>query len=134
MDSVELNIIAIVAAVMVYHVMGAIWYSPLVLGPAWQRSIGITETGTGNSVSALATGTAGSVVAAIVLAVIVDWSGAEDAAAGSLVGLIIGAGLVGFALLLTLVYEQRSVTTFLIGFVYQVLGFAAMGAILGGWT
>ena len=45
-DLGQLNWLAVIVGALVYFALGALWYSPMFLGKAWQRSIGWDESRT----------------------------------------------------------------------------------------
>jgi hypothetical protein len=42
MDSISINILAVILAAIVAFVLGALWYSPILFGKIWQKEIGFT--------------------------------------------------------------------------------------------
>ena len=68
MELADLNPTAIALAAFVSGALGALWYSPVLLGPAWMRALGRGEDDLGPAAPALA----GSVVSCIVAACAVD--------------------------------------------------------------
>ena len=138
MEAVEFNWLAVLAAVIVAVVSGALWYSPLLFLNRWMELRGVTQESmqaSGAMSPALAVG--GSVVlnviAMVVLAMVVSWSGAATLVDGLAVGAIVGFGLVISMAARAILFEQQSLPLFALNNGYTLLVFLAGGAILGGW-
>ena len=123
---------AILVASFTGFVLGGLWYGPLFLKP-WLQASGMTmERGKAqNKLVVFGLAWLANLVAASGLRL---FMGAHH---GVLVGVQIGlAGALVFILTaLTVIYlfESRSLKLWLINGGYQLVNFAAMGAILGAW-
>ena len=123
---------AILVASFTGFVLGGLWYGPLFLKP-WLQASGMTmERGKAqNKLVVFGLAWLANLVAASGLRL---FMGAHH---GVLVGVHIGlAGALVFILTaLTVIYlfESRSLKLWLINGGYQLVNFAAMGAILGAW-
>jgi len=100
----------------------------------WQRLAGLTDEqmrqGGGPAV-ALVSQAVLTVITAIVLGVIVSWSGASNLVAGGVVGGILGLGIVVTESLKLVFFERRSFELFLINNGLSVIALLVMGAIIG---
>ena len=123
---------AILVASFTGFVLGGLWYGPLFLKP-WLQASGMTmERGKAqNKLVVFGLAWLANLVAASGLRL---FMGAHH---GVLVGVHVGlAGALVFILTaLTVIYlfESRSLKLWLINGGYQLVNFAAMGAILGAW-
>jgi hypothetical protein len=75
----------------------------------------------------------GAVISALVLAMIVDWAGADDAVVGLVVGLSVAGGLLVTDSVKRFVYERGPLELLAINNGYVLVGFGLMGAALGTW-
>ncbi len=131
----ELNYVAVVAAAVIYFVLGWVWYSSGVFGSAWLRELKLSPQDIKKEKMGICfLGTfLTEILAAAVLASVIKGSFALDAFAGANVGLLAGIGFVAPATLASYLYEDRSVKLFFITVGYHTVALMAMGAILGGW-
>ena len=113
--------------------LGAAWYSPALLGPAWARELG-------KSVEELepdAMAMVGSVVSCFVAATAIDWIVARTGATGAIEGLGIGAlagfGIVAMTMLSDALFSGWSRALYGIQLGYRAIYLMSMGAISGFW-
>jgi hypothetical protein len=132
---VEINWLAVVVGTIGYQVLGALWYGPL-FGSRWMAAMGY-ESGedvggedprVGYVLTAI-----GSLIAAIALAVLVDWIGAATPQTGLLVGLVAGIGFVATSALQAVPFEERPWPVYLLGVGYNVVALAGIGVLLAIW-
>ena len=129
MDAI--NYLAVLAATVAGMAIGALWYSPVVLGKQWMEAIGKTPEELGNPAQAMAGQLVATIVTAVVLAVVIAWSGSIGLVGGAIVGLIVWLGFVMTALLPSVLFEGRSTTLLAINASCQLVTYAVMGAIIG---
>lgn len=136
MDAVQLNWLAIAVAAVVVYVGGALWYS-LLFAKTWMGLSGVTDQRMAEGVTSPAVALAGEAVRTLitvtVLAVVVSWSGAGDAASGALVGAILCVGFVIGETSKLVLFEHRSFQLFLLNNAYNLLSLIVAGAILAVW-
>jgi hypothetical protein len=128
----DLNWIAVLVAALSGFVIGSLWYGPLFQKP-WMKFSGVTKEKAAQGNMPLIFGGAYvlNVGAAIGLALIIgDHSGW---ATGVHVGAFAGTFFVATAIGVVYLFEQRPIGLWLINAGYQIVNFAAMGAILGAW-
>lgn len=131
MDLSTLNWLAIIIAGVAYFFLGALWYSPLLLGNLFIRYRGEIDEG-GQPLEYLLTLVSG-LVAAAALAVIVRLAGAATFVDGLGVGLL---AAVGFALTTNLTFTIFSGPHKMLWAIYsgyKLVGFGLMGVILALW-
>jgi hypothetical protein len=129
----DFNWLAIIAATVAAFVLGGAWYAKSLFGSAWMQDVGLTEEDANNANMPKTFGGAFvlQLIAATVLASILG----PDSTwlSGVHTGLILGIGFVATAYGVTYLFEQRSLRLFMINAGYNVVLFAVMGAIIGGW-
>lgn len=129
----EVNILAVVISSVVYFLIGAIWYSPALLGKQWAHYRNLPEEFEPPSPSIYVLTFALQFIACFSLAIFV-----EAILLGATAKLITGAGLgaaagAGFILStagVTSIYDDDELGFFLINNVYHVVGLAVAGMII----
>ncbi len=129
MDSI--NYLAVLAATVAGMVVGALWYSPILLGKQWMAAIGKTPEELGNPAKAMAGQLVTTLIVAVVLAIVVAWSGRAGLIGGATVGLTVWLGFVLTALLPSVFFEGRPSNLVAINGSCQLVTYAVMGAIIG---
>lgn len=134
----KINYAAIVASALIYWVLGAIWYSPLLFAGKFialmrwtpEQLARIEAEGAG---AQIALAFVGSLVAAYVLAHIVRYTNAENATDGAKTGLWLWLGFIVTSNLNTVFFEFRPLGLYLINIGYHLVAFLSMGALLAVW-
>lgn len=130
----SLNVSAVLVAAIAMHMLGAIWYSPIMFAKAWMQACGLTEQQLAQA--NMAKLMLGTLLLCVLMAFnLAMFIGGTDVnwQLGALYGLLAGFGWVTLALLLLALYEQRSWRYVAINGGYLSLGFTLMGAIIGAW-
>jgi hypothetical protein len=129
MDFSDISWLGVVLAAVAFFAVGALWYGVL-FSRQWMRLTGVTESQARQSNLPLIYGVSAvlGLVAAIGLAAII---GAASAGSGLAIGLGVGALVVAPVLAVQVLYDRRPLTLWALNAGYYVLGFAAMGLILG---
>lgn len=126
----DVNWIAILLCGVSSMLLGALWYSPLLFGRAWQRGAGLTDDELARGNMALIYGLAFllSMVAATVFSHILGPHThlGEAVAAGAATGAFLVAG--SFAI--NYLFERRGIGQWLINGGYHTLQFALFGLVL----
>lgn len=130
----NMNWLAVIVAAVVYFILGALWYSPLLFAAPFLKYRGLSaeELNGGNSADYLLV-FVGALAAAAALALFVGAAGASSLLDGALVGIVAAAGL---ALTSTLTYTTFSGPHRMLWVLYsgyQLVGFALMGILLALW-
>lgn len=124
---------AVFFAAIAYMIIGAVWYSPFLLGKRWMKEAGLTRDKMASYSNALA----GSFVAAIlmgyVLAYVIAISHSTTAYYGALIGFWSWLGFVATTKILDVLYSGKSWTLFAIESGYLLVSLIAMGAIIGSY-
>jgi hypothetical protein len=141
LDSLDdLNWAAVGASLVAAFALGAVWFSPSVLGRFWARQVaaysGAAEadiTAAAARPAVLAKWLAGLAVAAVTLALTADAAGADSVADGVVLGLVLGGGLGATFSSWPPIFAGMPWGWWLVNNGAFLLMLAAMGAILGGW-
>ena len=134
MQSFPINWWAILIAVIAKQAVGALWYSPVRLGPAWCEVAGVSEKEMKEGlVKALIPDVIGAFVMAFVLVHAVHYAGAASLGEGAAVGFFNWLGFVAVATLGTVTFEKRPLKLYLINNAYWLIALLIMGAILAIW-
>jgi hypothetical protein len=126
----EINWIAVLVATLASFALGALWYSPVLFGKAWQREAGLTD-------EQLARGNKARIFGlTLVLAFLAAWNFANflgprpslalGLGAGASAGLLWVAGSMGINYL----FERKSFKLFAINGGFHTLQFAIIGLVL----
>lgn len=135
--ALQINFLAVVVAAVATFALGALWYSPVLLGKHWVVAHGYTSerieqmrrgAGRAYAISALC-----FLAMAAAVAVIVSYLDLHRPLQGLKLGLLLWAGF-AFPLGLTAnAYSDRRLSAFLIDAGYQLVYLLIMGAIIAAW-
>lgn len=127
----EISWIAVLLCGVATLLIGGVWYSPLLFARAWQRETGISEERLSHGSMAQRFGLTFLIGifagAAFALFIGNEMTVAQATAAGACAGIAWVAAAFGINYL----FEQRSLTLWLINGGYNALLFTAFGAIIG---
>ncbi len=127
----DINIWAILAAAVANMALGAIYYHPKVFGTQWMELSGFTMEDAAAPGPAYAFSAIGSVVSAVALSVIIVSFGADSWIQGIGMGALVGVGFIVPVMGSDAVFNKKPLSLFLLNVTYYVIGFIAMGAIIG---
>jgi hypothetical protein len=134
MQQIPMNGVALLVAAIIRLAVGALWYSPLAFGPAWRKTIGLTQDQVMRAMlRAIAVDLIGSLLMAFVLVHAVAYAGATTLLLGAAVGAFNWLGFVAVVLIATNVYEQRPLRSALITAGFNLVALVLMGALLAVW-
>ncbi|MGE0226675.1 MAG: DUF1761 domain-containing protein [Acetobacteraceae bacterium] len=135
MFAADINLIAVLVAVVVKFAIGAVWYAPPVFGTRWQELIGQTPERMKERMGrAMVTDLLMSLVTAVVLAHALRITGQQDLLGGAAAGFLAWLGFVAAPMRAAFVYEDRSIMLFTINVTYLLVSLVVMGAILGAMS
>ena len=134
----RINYLAVLVAAILYWVLGALWYSPLLFADRFialmrwtpQDIAAVQAAGTGKLV---AIAFVSSLVLAYVLAHFLRFARAENARDGVRTAFWLWLGFVITSTLETVLFENRALGLYLISNGYHLVGFLLMGALLAAW-
>ncbi|MGB1088685.1 MAG: DUF1761 domain-containing protein [Alphaproteobacteria bacterium] len=132
----SINYWGVLAAVVVNMAVGALWYSKLLFGPAWMKSVGLTEDDIKDGNKAMVFAGVLSVLIAFFMAVVLQWVGPPDHGGSGLgLGLIVGfamwLGFSGPTLFIHLIFHQGTGKQYLINGGNYLVAQTLMGGVLG---
>jgi hypothetical protein len=135
MNPNQINWLAVFAAALSMFLIGGLWYSPVLFGKVWLRANGFSQETLEKSGSKLRAFGGGFVLALIMAANLAFFLASPDTtlAWGITAGALAGAGWAAAGLAVVALFEQRPLAYILVNGGYLIVGFIAMGAILGGW-
>ena len=128
------NILAIVGVTVLHFVIGMLWYSPLVFGKLWMRSLGKTKKDMKKSGPAMIIHVVASLILVAVLAYFVSLGQATTAVDGATIGFWIWLGFIATTSLATYMFENRNMNLYYIYMFYQLIALVFGGAILAVWV
>ena len=132
-DLGDLNWLAVVVAAVAAYVLGAVYY--MALAKPWMAAAKLTREQIEGSDNKTAYGLAAlaSAIGAVVLAILIQATGAANAAEGLLVGIIVGIIVTGVGQIPNYAFQYRGAKLFVIDAGYPLLQMLLGGAILGAW-
>lgn len=136
MDFSNINFLAVLVAAIASFALGALWYTSILFGKAWQKELGYTDEylQSGNMPLTFGTSFVMMLLMALGMAGLLGAKGGEIGWAGGLqFGLLVGLFFAATSIAINYVYQRKSLKLWLIDAVYQVLIIGIMGAIIGAW-
>jgi hypothetical protein len=129
----DLNWLGVAVATLAWFVWSAIYYSlPPISGP-WRRAAGVTQEGDA-SLPVLFVATAVLYfITAVVIALLVQATGAQDAADGIMLGVALGIAFGAASALIEQMYEQKGSSYWLINGINAVVAWSIVASILAVW-
>ena len=137
MLGLSINPFAVVVSALAVFLIGALWYSPLVLGRQWVAAHGYTGEKLVEMRKSAAQSYAVSFLCYLLMGAVLSVLAGEAGVATARDGLRLGALCwVGFAATIGLtanLFSEKPLAAYLIDAGYQLVYLAVMGAIVGGW-
>lgn len=137
MEMVALNYFAVIVAGVAYFMLGGLWYSPILFAKPWMAALELSDADAERMQKgaglAYATSFIGSLVAAFVLAMFINYAEATSLGRGFITGFFVWLGFVATTSAPPYFYEDRPKKVYLIYAGYTLVGFLIMGAILAVW-
>lgn len=133
MEDFTVNWLAVLVAAISSFVVGAVWYSPVVVGKAWMKenNFKMEDLKGGNPVVMYGL----TFVLAFIIATNLAFflGGEAGLVMGMAYGGLAGLGWAAMAIGTIYIFERKSFRLWLIHAGYITVQFVAMGAILGAW-
>jgi len=135
----ELNWLAVLVGAVIYFVLGALWYSPMLFARPWQRSIGWDPERTPPQMSP-ATYVApllAYIVMAIAVGMLAKATGSDDVTDGLILGLVVGVGLSLAHTLVDATFDPNKPEPwvwFAINGSYHTIGLVIVAVIVSVWV
>ena len=128
----SVNLIVVLVAAVVAFVNGGIYYG-VIANPLTKLLGGVPEPGRPPTAGLIASFLT-TVVVAYVLAIFLNYAGAQSALAGAAFGLLAWIGFVITMSIGQAAFGWMSWTRLIVGAGASLLGYALMGAIIGAWA
>jgi Protein of unknown function (DUF1761) len=134
----ELNWLAVIVGAIIYFVLGALWYSPVLLGRPWQRSIGWDPERTPPEMSAVTyvVPLLAYIVMAVATGLLAAATGSDSLGEGVVLGLVTGIGFAAMHSLVDATFDPnkpRPWVWFAINATYHALGLMVVAIIVSVW-
>jgi len=128
-----INIFAIIVSIVVYWILGAIWFSAKIFGKPWTKALGRNIEDLGPDIKQVLGSFLANFVVVVLFAIILELIGSYDLVTALLIALLIGVGFIIPTDLYDVIFEDKNITAFLIDIGYHILGIIIVGLILGLW-
>jgi hypothetical protein len=132
--------LALIVASVGAYVVGAAWFAPSVLGTVWARDVARYSGTTTDDVARRAAEPAvlaqwflSVLVTALTIELVVQATGADGAAEGAVLALVLGAGVGAAFFSWPVVFARLPLRWWLLNSGAFALMLGAMGAVLGAW-
>lgn len=127
----------LIAAVMSF-IVGWVWFSQRLFGATWLREMGMTKAMTERAKKksmavTMAVGFVAQIVMAMVLAMVISTTGSVGVREGVVCAFWVWLGFVATISLGAVLWENKSMTFFLINVSYWLVALLLQGAIIGAW-
>jgi hypothetical protein len=133
MPSVEINWLAILAAVIINVVVGSLWYSGKLFGKQWQKVTGKRAGEMGNGALGYGITILSSLLQAFILVHFVRYAGAITAVHGAEAGFWLWLGFVAATSIVHHIFEGRPWRLWQINAGYFLVVLVINGALLAAW-
>jgi len=135
MERPRLNYIAVLVCAVIWWLVGAVWYSPVLFGSAWMQATGMTMEMASRMSPLLvyAMPLVAYLIACYVLAHAVVYAKAGTAGTGAMVGFWNWLGFIGAIMFVTVGFQNKPMTLWLIDAGYDLVGMLIGGIILAVW-
>ncbi|MBK7872631.1 MAG: DUF1761 domain-containing protein [Saprospiraceae bacterium] len=137
MDFSSINFLAVLVAGVASFALGALWYSPVLFGKAWQKELGYTDEylQSGNMGVTFGTSFVLMLIMSLGMAMLLPKIAGDtlSLSSGLTNGILIGLLFVGTSMGVNYLYQRKSFKLWAIDAIYQILFLGIMGMILGAW-
>ena len=130
----SVNWLAVLAATLLYFLLGALWYSPALFANTWMKLRNISEEDIGkpNPVIFLYSFVL-QFIAVVTLALFIVAMGISQALHGAIIGFGAGAGILFTLAGTTGIFSETPLALHLVDNGYHVVGLMLAGLIIGWW-
>ena len=130
-----LNWLAVLVATIAWFAWSAVWYSIPPISKPWQRAVGVDpQAGGGPPLPAIMAATLVLYfITSIVIGLLVEATGAQDAVDGIALGVALGVGFGLATALISQMYEQKGSVYWLINGVNAIVSWSIVAVILTLW-
>ncbi len=130
-----INYLAVLVSAVAFYALGALWYSPLLLGRPWMAAQGLTQADVdkGGGVKSYVGAFIAALVMAVTMAYLAKYSNAHDFKGGLIAGSFSWLGLVATTTAMNYLFAGRKLKLYLIDNGYYLVGLLIMGVIIAVW-
>lgn len=130
LDVSEVNFLTVILGGVIYMVIGAVWYSPLLFGNMWLRFIGKKAEDIQAHPTDYLYAFAAALVMAFMLALFAAAVGADDLIEGAEVGVLAWLGFVAASNLVYSIFEGPPYKVWGLFIAYELVSMMIIGAIV----
>lgn len=129
----QINWLSVIVATLAAFAFGSLWYSPILVGKAWQAESKLSDEDMQGANMPLIFGT--SFVLNFIAAIVLDMFLGKDSTLvfGLIAGLLVALAWIATAFGTSYLFSRKSFRLYLIDAGYYVFYYALMGMILGAW-
>jgi hypothetical protein len=136
--AIGLNWLAILVATVAYFLIGAVWYSPSLFGPAWMKSMGISMDEARRPRASAMTrmymlALINSFILVLVLSILIHVFNTANVWDAMQIGLLVWLGFVATDKMGSVLFEGKDAKYLIISSMYSFVGILAAAAILATW-
>ena len=134
MPDVDVNMLAVLVAGIVYFVIGALWYSQGLFGKMWRKHLGAKAPDKSKATNAMIVGFVAALVTNYVLAIVIAMTAAVTFADGAMTAFWMWLGFMLPVALAGVLWEGKKLPVFWIHAFYLLVAMLVSGGILAIWT
>ena len=129
----NINWLSVIVASLAAFAIGALWYSPVLFGKAWQKELKLSDEDIKNANMPLIFGL--SFIFMFIAAFVMDMFLGINAtlATGIAAGILVSVAWIFTSIGITYLFARKSFRLIFIDSGYFIVYFVVMGAILGAW-
>ncbi|HBH48412.1 MAG TPA: DUF1761 domain-containing protein [Bacteroidales bacterium] len=131
----QVNYLAVLLAIAVNQVIGALWYSPILFGKVWMKELGIAPDSIAKTDAqrSMLLAFIYSILNFLLLAYFIQVVETKCPAKGLMVGFFLGL-FSAIQIGINATFESKSMKLFLINALYPLLSYSLGGLIIGVWN
>ena len=134
MPDVDVNMLAVLIAGLVYFVIGGLWYSQGLFGKIWMKHTGIKKPDKSKATNSLIVGFVAGLVTNYVLAIVIASTAAVSFTNGAVTAFWMWLGFMLPVSLMGVLWEGRKMPVFWIHASYMLVAMLVSGGILAIWV
>lgn len=130
-----MNIWAILVSVIIFMVIGMLWYSPILFGNIWLKLVDkkADDISKEESNKAMSFSFIPAIISAVSLAYILYLAGADTILKGIIISCILSVGISGMSMINLVLFENRSIKLTLLNLGYNVVSMLLASILLVLW-
>ena len=132
----DVNYLAVLVCGIIAMGLGALWYSPMLLGKMWLLAVDKSEEELKenfNPVKAYSVSFIAHLVTAYILARIMSFVGATTPEEGVRIAFMAWIGFTATTLTISMIFEGKTFKQFVVDGGYHLIVFIVYGLVLGAW-